>query len=57
MNKKLSLALAGAGLTASIVGDTFFGRSFTESDVRCQEKKVAKRRAKNKMKRKSKYGH
>ena len=54
MNKKLSLALAGAGLSAAVLGDTFFGRSFTESDKRCQEKKIAKRRAKNKMKRKSK---
>ena len=54
MNKKLKLALAGAGLTAASLGDTIFGRSFTESDKRCKEKKIAKRRAKNKMKRKSK---
>ena len=48
MNKKLTLALAGAGLTAAV-----FGRNFTESDKRCKEKKVAKRRAKNKMKKRS----
>lgn len=53
MNKKLKLALAVAGLTSSLLGDTVFGRSFTESDKRAKEKKIAKRRAKNKMKKRS----
>lgn len=59
MKKLAKMSLAASVLSAGdYLGDVMYGRHRkTSCDVRCQEKKVAKRRARNKMKRKSKYGH
>lgn len=55
MNKKnmLSMASVGALMTVDYLGDVY-GKKKTPSDIRCKEKKVAKRRAKNKNKKKGK---
>ena len=55
MNKKNMLALAS---TSALAGDylrelMLGGNKKTASDIRCKEKKVAKRRAKNKNKKRS----
>ncbi len=54
MNKKnmLSMASVGALMTGDFLGSILGGKRKTTSDIRCKEKKVAKRRAKNKNKKK-----
>ena len=54
MNKigTLSLASVGAMMSGDFLGSILGGKRKTTSDIRCKEKKVAKRRAKNKNKKK-----
>lgn len=53
MNKKNMLTLAAtSALAGGFLGDILGGKRKTVSDIRCKEKKVAKRRAKNKNKKK-----
>ena len=53
MNKKNMLALATtSALAGDFLGGILGGKRKTTSDIRCKEKKVAKRRAKNKNKKK-----
>ena len=50
-NKMLASAYAGSLMAGDYFGDIMFNRKRkTASDIRCKEMKVAKRRAKNKMK-------
>lgn len=55
MNKKnmLSMASVGALMAGDFLGDVYGKRKKTHYDIRCKEKKVAKRRAKNKNKKRS----
>ena len=54
MNKKNMLTLAAtSALAGGFLGGIFGGKRKTVSDIRCKEKKVAKRRAKNKNKKRS----
>lgn len=55
MKKLAKMSLAASVLSAGdYLGDVMMGRHHqTSYDVRCKEKKVAKRRAKNKMKKRS----
>lgn len=53
--KMLTSAYAGSLMAGDYLGDIMFNRNKkTASDIRCKEKKVAKRRAKNKNKKKGK---
>lgn len=56
MKKLAKMSLAASVLSAGdYLGDIMYGRHRkTYYDLRCKDKKIAKRRAKNKMKRKSK---
>ena len=54
MNKKNMLTLAAtSALAGDFLGDVYGKRKKTHYDIRCKEKKVAKRRAKNKNKKRS----